>query len=276
MAIEKSGEPARFAAFEQAGWDANIAGYDRAFGALARRSVPAVLDAAGVARGARVLDVCCGAGLLAAGALERGAEAVGLDFSAPAVALARRQVPGASFRQGDAQALPFPAGSFDAVVCGYGLMHLPEPAAALNEMLRVLRAGGRVAVSVWDSSGVGFALIYEAARACGAADAALPRGPDAFQFGAPARMRAALAESGFADAAAQRFDQDWRVADLAGYLDAIRTGTVRSGAVLAAQSGAAAAAMRAHIAGRLARFRAPAGGFAVPMPAVIGSGARPG
>ena len=97
-----------------------------------------MLDAARVTRGMRVLDVCCGPGMLSAGALERGAEAIGLDFSVEAVELARKLVPKGRFEQGDAQALPFPAASFDAVLCGYGLMHLPEPAAALREMLRVL------------------------------------------------------------------------------------------------------------------------------------------
>ncbi len=87
-----------------------------------------MLNAARVTRGMRVLDICCGPGMLAAGALERDAEAVGLDFSAQAIELARRLVPKGRFQQGDAQALPFPAGSFDAVLCGYGVMHLPEPA----------------------------------------------------------------------------------------------------------------------------------------------------
>ena len=72
------------------------------------------------------------------------------DFAAEAVELARKLVPKGHFQQGDAQALPFPAASFDAVLCGYGLMHLPEPAAALREILRVLRPDGRAAFSVWD------------------------------------------------------------------------------------------------------------------------------
>ena len=74
-----------------------------------------------------------------------------------AVELARKQVPKGRFERGDAQALPFPAENFDAVLCGYGLMHLPEPAAALCEILRVLRPGGRSALSVWDATGFGLA-----------------------------------------------------------------------------------------------------------------------
>jgi SAM-dependent methyltransferase len=276
MPIEQSRDPKQFAAFELSGWDSNISGYDSAFGAVARHTVVPMLDAAGVAPGMRVLDICCGPGMLAAGALQRGAEATGLDFSAQAVELARRLVPNGRFQQGDAQALPFSAGSFDAVLCGYGLMHLPEPAAALREMLRVLRPGGRAALSVWDTAGVGFTLVYEAVRARGSMDVALPHGPDFFQFGSLERMRAALAEAGFTDTAAHSLHQDWHVANADRYIESILSGTVRARAVLAAQSGAAADGVRSYIADYLTRFQTSTGELVVPMPAIIGSGARPG
>ena len=161
------------------------------------------------------------------------------------------------------------------MLCGYGLMHVPEPAIALGEMLRVLRPGGRAAVSVWDAGGSGFSLVYEAVRARGSMDVDLPHGPDFFQFGAPERMLAALTEAGFADAAARSLPQDWHVPSADRYIDAILTGTVRARAVLAAQSGAAAPGVRSYIADYLARFRAPSGELIVPMPAIIGSGSRP-
>ncbi len=275
MSIEQSREPERFSAFEQSGWDENINGYNMAFGAVARQTVGPLLDAAHVGRGMQVLDICCGPGMLAAGASERGAQAVGLDFSAAAVALAGRLVPGCQFQQGDAQALPFAAASFDATVCGYGVMHLPEPAKALHEMLRVLRPGGRAAVSVWDTAAAGFTLIYEAVRARGNIDVGLPHGPDFFQFGTKERMEATLAAAGFTDVVARSIEQEWRVASVDRYIDAILTGTVRARSVLAAQSGAAASGVRSYIADQLAHFSVASGGFAVPMPAIIGSGARP-
>ena len=276
MPVEQSRDPEQFTAFELSGWETNIGGYNAAFGAVARQTVAAMLDAACVTRGMRVLDVCCGPAMLSAGALERGAEATGLDFSLEAVELARNLVPNGHFERGDAQALPYPPESFDAVLCGYGLMHLPEPAAALREMLRVLRPGGRAAVSVWDAAGFGFALVYEAVRARGSMDVSLPHGPDFFQFGSPERMLAALVEIGFTDAKAHSFHQDWHVANADRYIEFILTGTVRARAVLAAQSGAASDGVRSYIADYLTRFRAPTGQMVVPMPAIIGSGARRG
>lgn len=276
MPIEQSRDSKQFSAFELTGWATNIRGYDSAFGAVARQTVGAMLDAARVTRGTRVLDMCCGPGMLAAGALQRGAEAIGLDFAGAAVELARKLVPKGNFQQGDAQALPFPAASFNAVLCGYGLMHLSDPAAALRETLRVLRPGGRTAVSVWDATGFGFALVYEAVRARGSMDVALPHGPDFFQFGSPERMPAALTVAGFADVEAYSINQDWHVANADRYIESILTGTVRARAVLAAQSGDAADGVRSYIADYLTRFRAPNGQLVVPMPAIIGSGAQRG
>lgn len=274
MAIERSHDPDRFGAFELAGWNESIEGYNAGFGEVARQTVAPMLDAANAAAGTKVLDVCCGPGMLVAGALARGAQATGLDFSQAAVVLASKLVPGGRFQQGDAQALPFANASFDAVVCGYGLMHLPQPGKALDEMSRVLRPGARAAVSVWDSTGTGFALVYEAVRACGNIDVGLPHGPDFFQFGSPERMTAGLTEAGFIDVSADSFAQVWRIADADQYIRSILTGTVRARAVLAAQSGTAAAQVRSFIADYLARFRSADGKLELPMPAIIGSGMR--
>ncbi len=105
MAIQSSDDPEAFNDFEHQGWETISAGYERHFARLTRQTVPSTLDAAGVARGTRTLDVCTGPGMLAEAALERGAEAVGLDFSSEVIEIAKRNVPDAEFHQGDAQAL---------------------------------------------------------------------------------------------------------------------------------------------------------------------------
>lgn len=277
MTIEKSNDGDKFVAFELAGWDSNIAGYDAAFGPVSRQTVGPTLDAAKIGAGMRVLDVCTGPGMLVEAALGRGASGVGLDFSHEVVELARGLVPAGEFQQGDAQRLPFPDDGFDAIVCGYGIMHVPEPEIALREMFRVVRPGGRVAVSVWDSTtpNNGFGLIYAAVGAHGSFDVSLPHGPDFFQFGTEAKMRAALAEIGFSNVDTTLVEQDWHVDDPSQILDAMRTGTVRARALVTAQTDEAMIKIQRYLEGVLVELKNVTGGFDVPLPAVVGSGEKP-
>jgi len=191
--------------------------------------------------------------------LKRGAETIGADFSEEAVMLASIIVPEGRFQQGDAQALRFPDASFDAAVCGYGLMHVPDPDLALHEVVRVLRPGGRASFSVWDANGVGFTLVYEAVRNSDRQE----------------RMQGALNEAGFTETAAYSLDQEWTVPDADGYIEAILTGTVRAAAVFAAQSPEARTGVRTYIVEFLSRLQMAASNPRVPMPAIIGSGKRP-
>jgi SAM-dependent methyltransferase len=113
-----------------------------------------VAEAAEVVPGERVLDVACGTGILARLAHERAGPrgaVVGLDVSRAMLAVARDLAPDITWQHGSAEALPFADQSFDAVVSQFGLMFFPDRARALREMLRVLVAGGRLIVAVWDA-----------------------------------------------------------------------------------------------------------------------------
>lgn len=277
MVIEKSKNPDAFIDFERVGWDTNIAGYDRAFGSVSRQTVGPLLKAAHISQGMRVLDVCTGPGMLVGAAIEHRAQGVGLDFSAEAVALAKTLVPAGEFRQGDAQALPFADDSFDAITCAYGVIHVPVPERALREMFRVVRRGGRVAISVWDSTtpNNGFGMIYAAVRAHGSFEVPVPHGPDYFQFSTHDKMRAALTEIGLSNIETEFVDQRWHVESADQILDAMRTGTVRARALLAGQSDAAREKIRQFLDDALATMRNPGGGADVPLPALIGSGEKP-
>jgi ubiquinone/menaquinone biosynthesis C-methylase UbiE len=112
---------------------------------------PPLLDAAGVGAGQRVLDVACGTGIVArtaAGRVGPGGAVTGLDLNEAMLAVARRIRPDLTWRQGDAAALPFESGTFDAVLSQMALMFFPDPAGALREMARVARPGGAVAVLI--------------------------------------------------------------------------------------------------------------------------------
>lgn len=122
--------------------------------ALFGQWAPLVADAAMVRPGHRVLDVACGTGVLAReiasriGAMEN---VVGLDASPGMVEVARRLAGAIDWREGTAEALPFPDGTFHAVVSQFGLMFFVDPRQAVREMLRVLAPRGHLAVAVWDS-----------------------------------------------------------------------------------------------------------------------------
>ncbi|HUP73300.1 MAG TPA: methyltransferase domain-containing protein [Acidimicrobiales bacterium] len=112
---------------------------------------PILCDAAGVAPGQRVLDVACGTGIVARSAADLvapGGAVVGVDLNEAMLTVARRVRPDIEYRQGNAAALPFAVGSFDTVLCQMALMFFPDRPRALQEMARVVTAGGTVAVVV--------------------------------------------------------------------------------------------------------------------------------
>jgi demethylmenaquinone methyltransferase/2-methoxy-6-polyprenyl-1,4-benzoquinol methylase len=106
-----------------------------------------------------VLDVATGTGAVARELVaQKGCTVVGLDQSPEMLAEARRRVPrGVTLVEGRAEALPFPAGAFDALTFTYLLRYVDDPAATLHELARVVRPGGIVA-------GLEFALPHGAWR----------------------------------------------------------------------------------------------------------------
>ena len=99
-----------------------------------------------VSPGDRVLDACCGTGDLALAAEAEGGRVTGLDFSSRMLERARRKSEVIEWVQGDLLELPFGDASFDAVTVGFGVRHAEDLDAALRELRRVLRPGGRLAV----------------------------------------------------------------------------------------------------------------------------------
>ncbi|MBO3725453.1 demethylmenaquinone methyltransferase [Actinomyces bowdenii] len=99
------------------------------------------------APGMRILDLAAGTGTSAAEYAAQGADVVACDFSTGMVAEGRRRHPRISFVAGDATALPFADESFDAVTISYGLRNVQDTMAALREMHRVTRPGGRIVIA---------------------------------------------------------------------------------------------------------------------------------
>src|SRR5262245_21731330 len=179
-------DAAAFHDFERDGWERAAEYYAAAFGDVTGQIAAPLLDAVGAGKGARVLDVATGPGFVAAAAANRGATVTGLDFSPAMIVAARGLHPGITFREGDAEALPFDDASFDAVVMNFGLLHLARPESAIAEAHRVLRPGGRYAFTVWapPDQAVGFGMALKAIETFGRTDVPLPEGPPFFRFSA--------------------------------------------------------------------------------------------
>lgn len=115
------------------------------------------VELAGIGPGERVLDVCCGTGASALPAAEVVGPAgavIGVDFAEKLLDLGRSKakmqgLEWLSFQQGDLTNLDLPLGSFDAVVCVFGIFFVPDMAGALAGLWRLVKPGGRLGITVW-------------------------------------------------------------------------------------------------------------------------------
>ncbi len=268
-------DPDAVRAFEHAGWLQAAAEYDATFARASAPYAEALLDAAGVRAGVRVLDLCCGTGVVTGAAKARGAAPIGVDFSPAMLAEARRAYPQLRFDEGDAEALPYPDRSFDAVVSNFGIHHVPRPDKAIAEALRVLRPGERVAVTSWavPTENVAWQLLFDAIAAHGDMQAANTPPPGG-NLGTTEAMLRLLQDSGFIACRAEMVRREWVVAEPRNIVAALARGTVRTAALIAAQPATALPAIEAALAEAATPYRT-SGGFAVPIVAILASGVKP-
>ena len=268
-------DPEAVREFERTSWNRIAIGYEASFAPATNPFVPTLLDSVNVAPGQRLLDFCCGSGRTAKEAALRGAVVNGLDFSHAMVEVARRESPSVTFDEGDAEAMPYPDGTFDAVVCKFGMHHVPRPSVALREAHRVLRPGGRIAYTVWteDGENIGLKLVRDAIKRHGDVNLTLApsRGPGSIRT--VEKSIAALKEAGFGQPRVETVVQTWRLANGRALFDALRTGTAGSGARIAAQPVDAVPAIIADVEKNTAPYR-DAVGIAVPMAALLAFAVR--
>jgi SAM-dependent methyltransferase len=260
---------------ERAGWSDKAPVYDDFAGRITAGAVGPLLDAVRLAPDMAFLDICCGPGYLAAEAARRGADVTAIDFAAPMVAEARRRFPDVAFAEGDAEALDFPAGSFDAAACAFGLLHLADPDRALAEACRVLRTGGRYAFTVWmgPPRHAFFHLVGEAIAAHGV-PVDLPPAPPMFRFADADESVRAMEAAGFRDVTVTELPLTWKIAGPGDVLAYVEKCTMRVAMVLDRQTPEARARIHAAIVEGAAGF-ARDGGYEVAWPAVLVAGTKP-
>lgn len=229
-----------------------------------------VCAAAGVAPGQRVLDVACGTGALTCAAAERvapGGAVVGLDVNPAMLAVARRKRTSIEWRDGRAESLPFADASFDAVVSQFGLMFFDDRVAALREMHRVLKPGGRLVVAVCDAveRSPGYAALAALLdRLFGKSVGDAFRAP--FVLGDEAALLALARDAGLADARVARHDGSVRFASIDALVSTERACVWTLGGLL---NDAQFERLRAESQRELAPFTAVDGSVLFSMPALI-------
>jgi SAM-dependent methyltransferase len=254
-------------------WGRVAATYTEGFEALTGAAVEATLDAGGVGRSSRVLDIGTGPGTLIGPALARGASVTAIDLSDEMVSEVRRRFPGVDARVAKASDLPYDADSFDVVTFGFCLHHMAEPRGALADAHRVLRPGGRIAFTVWgelerlEAFGVAFAALGELGLG---EDEAPPEMP--LPMGRPlAEYEAALEQAGFVQPSARNLEIGWRVRGGEAIIDGFERFFGLAGVLSDEQRAAFAATVQQAVASRAAAD----GTTYLPNPAILAAGRKP-
>jgi ubiquinone/menaquinone biosynthesis C-methylase UbiE len=276
MATQASIDPDAFNAFEAAGWEQRAEGYHDFFGSVTTRVIEQLLDAAEVERGMRVLDVASGPGYVAAACAARGADVVGVDVASEMVSLARTLYPELDFRQADVERLPFADGSFDAVLAGFLILHVGRPEQVVAALARVLRLGGKLALSTWDFPERArlLGVLVEAVAEVGAQPSAdVPAGPPIFRFADEGEFARLLASAGFGDVDIQTVAFIHSSASSDELWNGLIGGTVRTRALVLAQPKDVQAQIRAAF-DRLVRPYATTSGLEMPVSVKLASGRR--
>jgi SAM-dependent methyltransferase len=266
-----------FKAMERAGWDEKAETYGLLTGRITGRLVEPLLDAAGVAAGIGLLDVGTGPGYAAQRARERGALVTGVDIAEEMVALARSRSGAIRFLRADAEELPFPDRSFDALVGNLVINHLPRPEHAVREFMRVLRRDGTVALTSWDlpERNRFLGILTDALADCGVARPRdPPAGPDPYRFADDDEFRALLRAAGLEDVAVRSVSLTHRVGDVNELWRGLLGGSVRTAGLVMRQAPETRRNIRAAVERLADEYRAD-DELAIPACAKIARGRKP-
>ena len=264
-----------FDAYERRLWAGRAGAYERGFARLTAHTAGPLLDAAGVEAGTRLLDVGTGPGVVAGAAVARGARVTAVDAEPSMAEAAARNVPGLDVRVAVLPDLPLNDGEFDAVTGNFIINLVADPAAALTELARVLRVGGRLALTCWN-----YPLAPVQSIAADAVEAAGVPWPDDIpvppfrEYSSPGAFEALLDGTGFVEAVARRVNWKHRVGPEEWWAEVYLSRVGSTGLVIGRQDSATVARIKAEYDRLIARYAVGDGQVALPAAAILASGTR--
>lgn len=255
-------------------WEQNAEGIEH----TSEVATDALLAAASIAPGQRVLELGAGTGHLAVRLAELvgpGGEVVASDVAPGMVEVMERRLadlPNASAAVVDATAVPDEIGTFDVVVCRMGLMFVPEPVVALQEARRVLRPGGTLAAAVWGDMGrnpwlvaVGFAAMMNAVLAGPPPNQ--PGGP--FSLGDADQLEKVARDAGFGEVRVDEVEYVRHYSSPAEQFDMVRVLAPPIAEALDAATPEQVDAVRRGAEEYVAQYRTEDGGLDLPACALV-------
>jgi ubiquinone/menaquinone biosynthesis C-methylase UbiE len=210
-------EPALQRRVQRYGWDKASPYYETFWQRQLKPAQDLLLEMAQLRPGDNILDVACGTGLVSFRALEEIGDGhlLGTDISEKMIEVAaslatQKGETRARFARMDAEELTLEDDTFDVALCALGLMYMPSPLAALKEMYRVLKPGGRVIATVWGQrQHCGWAEIFEIVDRHVSSEVC----PLFFNLGNPGALELHLKAAGFSDVGTRCIQSTLRYTD---------------------------------------------------------------
>lgn len=282
----QSFDPARYKAAQRQDWDAAAAGwkkwwatYEKGAGHVSAHMV----DRAGLRPGHRVLDIATGVGepaVTAARMVGPSGTVVATDHSPGMLEIGRQRIAAENlknveFHVGDAESLDFPEGSFDAALCRFGLMFIPDLAVALQRVYRSLLPGGKFVATVWaDPARVPLAsVVFGVLQKMLDLPSPPPGTPSLFGLGAPGVLEQAFKATGFRDVETEEITVTMDLPSAGGFVEFMQDTAAPIRAMVERHPDRAEAIWQA-VGAAISQYSRPDGTISVPSVAICGTGTR--
>jgi ubiquinone/menaquinone biosynthesis C-methylase UbiE len=214
------------------GWNNVAETYEKGLNTITRPYSEDLIDALKINKDASVLDIACGGGVTAIAAANAGGNVLATDYAAEMIKRLDMQIVASgekriTTKQMNAESLDVDDGTYDFVTCGFGLMFVPDKEKALNEILRVLKPGGKAGLSTWAGPAVvpGISMWKEfLARAFPKLESSHAP-PPIFSLSDPSALGEMLATAGFTDVTVTPVSHIWRFESPQDLWDRLHGGT---------------------------------------------------